>query len=431
MRTGVREFRGVWPSSPWTTPSGIFPIKSRLEVTPHLVEAFDQAPDAPGPLVWIYPFDEYHQWIRPEVGKAREVLFGDLLVRDAVNAGLPLNTVCSTGNFTANPDAVAGRILVSPVPDAGSAWETRLIEHVERGGQLFLYGSLSEANQRFLDLFALSLESEIDGEFAARVAADSFIPPPDFSDGLRFNHSSVYSAGGLRETRGKTPLLTVESEEGARTLAAEATLGEGRIVWFRGSVEHPTPDTRWLDDGHICHNDPPGRFSPARFAASLCQRFGWEFRYSCPEREILEPAMTIHQSQHRLFFCGAAKNALVEYEFRTPLGAPVMLNSDLRIKNGRAVYQFPRGWRRECRVFLKQKEDSIVSCRVLQGRMGSRFLVTGLKDAEVVLAITGGEGTTVTGPAGKPAYELEPMESQILNCVKIKDLVSGNVVIES
>jgi len=400
------------------------------EVIPHLLEGVDHRPDAPGPFVWIYPFAEYHQWVQRGEPRIKGVFCGDVLIRDAINRGFPLNTVCSTGNYVRNAGRLRERILVSPVPEPDSAWEGALLEHANRRGGLFLYGALSGSSRRLRDILGIQIADGIEGDFTLRVPDGALRPPPDFADGLGFIHRDAYGGGPLCETGGDNALLFAESEQGRRTLAAEAPVGAGTLVWYRGSVEHPNPPAPWLDDGYINLNDAPGRFSPARFAAALLQRFGWELGYHCPEREILEPALTIHVTHNGLVFAGAAQNSLVGYEFATPAGAPVLLNTDCTIADGRASYRFPRAWRGECRVLVQQKAASVVSCRELHPGKNRRLVVTGLKDAEVlVLPESGCEGELqVSGPGGKDVRDVEEGRFCGLTCFKTRQAVTGSIV---
>ena len=99
---------------------GRMPDQVPQEVIPHLADARRTAPDQAGPLVWVYPFDEYHDLVY--AGERLEEIFaGDYLIRGALNCGLPLNTVISTGNFVSAPEkALAGRVLVAPTTVTGS-----------------------------------------------------------------------------------------------------------------------------------------------------------------------------------------------------------------------------------------------------------------------------------------------------------------------
>ena len=93
--------------------------------------------DAPGPLTWVYPFREYHEMVFGASPDVPPVFFGDWFLRNAVNAGFPLNTVVSTDNFLAslkvNPSFYRDTILLTPVPASGGALERTLIERLRRG----------------------------------------------------------------------------------------------------------------------------------------------------------------------------------------------------------------------------------------------------------------------------------------------------------
>ena len=326
---------------------------------------------------------------------------------------------------------MAGRILVSPVPDADSDWEGCLLDHVEGGGRLFLYGPLGHASEALRDLLGVHLAAGITGECTLHVEEQALLPPPNFTEGMRFRHVDVYSGGELCETGGETPLVMAQRGDERRTLAAESRRGSGTVVWFRGSVEDPVPTKVFPDDGHILYNDEPGQFSVARFSAALLQRVGWTLRYDCPHREILEPIMGLHWDRNGLWFTGAAHNALVEYELGTPVGAPVLINSDLRMRSGRAVYHFPKGWRGECRVFVEQAQDAVVSCRELHPGGARRIVVTGLQDAVIRIFPEPGRepSLTVAGPTGKVTYAVETGIFEGRTCCNTRDRITGNVVI--
>lgn len=110
---------------------GQMPPETAEQIIPHLRQAQRNAPDAPGPFLWLYPFAEYHRWISQESGRIGEVFAGDHFLRDAVNNGLPLNTVMDTAECDQLPP---GRVIVSPVPEEHTPWETRLLEYLESGG---------------------------------------------------------------------------------------------------------------------------------------------------------------------------------------------------------------------------------------------------------------------------------------------------------
>ncbi len=146
---------------------GGLPDQVPNEVIPHILAGLAVAPDAPSPLVWVYPFDEFHEWARQQ-NRIDEAFFNDWFIRGAIAQGFPLNTVVSTGNFRAimssKPDVLAGSVLVSLVPEANSEVERLLLEHVAAGGQVLLYGPLAQASTALLDALHLGLAQPLSGD---------------------------------------------------------------------------------------------------------------------------------------------------------------------------------------------------------------------------------------------------------------------------
>ena len=132
-----------------------------MEVIPLLMDAFRNAPDAPGPFVWIYPFDEYSGTRTPDL-----VLNEDLFIGECVQSGFPLNTVISTGNFTAltasGKSTLDGAVLVVPVSAAegtllegastapGPRRGCSVLRLVERGGSGTLFPAGTDPDGRDL-----------------------------------------------------------------------------------------------------------------------------------------------------------------------------------------------------------------------------------------------------------------------------------------
>ena len=98
--------------------------------------------------------------LAPHPGPA-EPFFSDWFMRNAVNAGLPLNTVVSTDNFLssrqAHPEAYEDTILLTPVPAAGSPRRRRCLSTSAAVASSFLYGSVTNASKALLDLLNMKL----------------------------------------------------------------------------------------------------------------------------------------------------------------------------------------------------------------------------------------------------------------------------------
>ncbi|MDD5678371.1 MAG: hypothetical protein PHW60_10340 [Kiritimatiellae bacterium] len=372
---------------------GNMPEQVPNEVTPRLLECLNSAPDEAGPLVWVYPFDEYHAWIKPETGRIGEVMFGDLLVMDAINRGLPLNTVVSTASFVANKRRNAGfldgRVIVSPVPNAGSEWEGALFRHVEAGGKALVYGPLRNAGDRFREALGVKLAKPLDGSMRLNLDAALTGLVENFASKWNFEHQSIISGGGLEETGGKHVLASAGKDGEKRSYAIEVSLGQGRLVWLRGT---PSKFSALNFPEHIAErlNLPMETelFYPERLFSVLLDRCGWRFAFHRGDATAHEPVVAVSRHRNGFYYTGTNHHTLVEHELRAPFGAPVMNGYEAQLKDGSAFYRWPRTWRHECRVFVKQNKQSVISCREHCSHLHgiTRWItITGLEDAELAI----------------------------------------------
>ena len=113
---------------------GNMPEQVPSEVIPHILQGRRTSPDQPGLIVWVYPFDEYHDWAYKQPERIEEIYYGDWFIQQAINDGFPMNTVVSSGNFTKlmeeGKNTFDESILVSIVPDAGSEMEKQLMKFI-------------------------------------------------------------------------------------------------------------------------------------------------------------------------------------------------------------------------------------------------------------------------------------------------------------
>ena len=68
---------------------GNLPVQVPNEVIPRILEGRYNAPDAPGPFVWVYPFDEYHDWAYGDQQRLSEIFSEPDNIRVYLNAGYP------------------------------------------------------------------------------------------------------------------------------------------------------------------------------------------------------------------------------------------------------------------------------------------------------------------------------------------------------
>ena len=393
---------------------GDMPVRVPNEVIPHLLECRRTAPDQAGPLVWIYPFDEYHDHAFGAEAAVEEPWFGDWLIRGAINQGLPLNTVVSTASFAQISDsALAGRILVTPVPHAGDALDVRLRAWIAAGGKALLYGPTANASAELRALIGVDLATPISGECTISLAlADDHcdLPTP-----LRVKHRELLNCGGCREiTAGARVLATLAKGEERRAVATVNRRIEwhgGALVWVRGT------NACEYRGGHHATPDPlTDSFPVDRLLRLALAEFGWSLRAMRRTPAQGGPTVTIHRSDNGWFFAGLNRSALTGLRLRGPEGAPLLLGHEAWIEDGHALYHLPRAWRRECRTFVDQAQSGEVTC--VEGtheRMGTvrRFWIKGLKDATVTLyPETGRRAEVLLDPAG-PYIMGHPVEHQV------------------
>jgi len=375
------------------------------EVIPHIREAMRHAPDRPGPLVWIYPFDEYHDMTFGQPPRLDEPFFGDWFMRAAVNNGLPLNTVVSSRNFLSSfkkdPAVYRESILVTPVPDAGSPLATELIRFARSGGQVLLYGPLTHAGEDLLSELNVRRVAEIDGEIELITA----VPLDELTEEpyrRHINHRATMCAGGIgsvladpSDDRTHAPFRVLKN--GERRVAAVwrpvPDWNGGMLAWVRGT------NSSSFQGGHLLTPDDPAKlFHGDLLMRHMLAALGWQIRLQArgptqgnaiaPSRggylvSGASPIMAIARNDNGFFFSGCSRNTNVEIRLQAPWGAPIFTGIETRLEEGMSCYRMPRAWHRECRVFLRQENGEIFCIDRHSGEIGisRRLKISGLKDA--------------------------------------------------
>jgi len=370
------------------------------EVIPQVQDGLRHAPDQPGPLVWVYPFDEYHQMTFAEPSRTSEPFFGDWFIRSAITNGLPLNTVVSTRSLLATipqrPELYRGSILITPVPDAGSELSRVLLDYVQRQvGRVLLYGPIGQADPQLLAALGVRAAKPIAGELEVVLDAscdtlrDIAYPP-------QLLHRELMCAGGYDAVLDSTAttaanVLATVSVAGERRVAgvvqAPQTWQGGVIAWVRGTNAASYGEIDLISGrGHLPVADDPAKY----FQADLLMRFacavmGEEIGVAKRSAGQPNPITCIARHDNAFIFSGYVPDMTVGLRFRLSHGAPIFVGFDAELIDGRACYRMPRAWRRECRVFVEQA-DGVVSCYERTAEMVGlkrRLRVAGLSNATV------------------------------------------------
>lgn len=346
---------------------GRMPDTVPTQSTPHLLRAWTERPDAAGPLVWLYPFDELHDAMFSAAPAPERLFHTDWFLRDAINDGVPVNTVISTRAFAALGErasaVLGGRVLVTPAP-FDAATEALLLAWADRGGSLFIYGALDNA-PRLRERLGLAPAAPLVGRMLVSPSPTVF----DTDDSgvitaSEFDHNPIMSGGSLGEAPASSVTTTCApvgipvAQENIRALATHIeTPAGGRISWVRG----PLP-LRMVKGIQLPVPDEPGTTYPfTRLVREMLAGHGWHVSFRSVTALQRHPVLTVHRHTNAWLFSGYVPDTSVELFLRTPFGAPIFLGAETRLRNGLASHRMPRAWRHECRVFIDQA-DGVVSC---------------------------------------------------------------------
>ena len=355
---------------------GHMPDQVPQECIPHLLDAERTRPDQAGPLVWVYPFDEYHDAVYNGM-KLDEVFFGDHQIITAVNLGFPLNTIVSTANFLSAPaETFAGRILVVP-----TMVRPAVVEHIQRlvaeqGAKAVFYGPVRE--KAIADMLQMAQAEGIEGEGVLEGYG-------------KIRHQAIYSAGKLDCVLKDDAHATVLANyviDGVKQPAA--VLYGDSVVWIRGTNSF----------------DKVGRmpqFLSADYAMAeqlfidVLKHLGLQLEYEKPMPQVAPPRIGIRLHDNAFYFSVFGTNSTVRQHIRMTDGAPLFRGRDMILKDNVGIYQTEKWANLEARLFV-QGDDSVIECTewTHENRgMNRRMVIDGLKNATLVFRPTVDDSETV------------------------------------
>jgi hypothetical protein len=348
---------------------GNLPDQCPNEVVPHVLHALATGPDQPSPLVWVYPFEEYHEILDKHADRVPEPYFGDWFIRGAINNGLPLNSVVATDHFVrsraARPGLYDQSVIVTPVPDAESPLEADLLQFVQTGGGAILYGATRHAGERLRELLGVKLAKPLSGDLDIRV--DSKI------DRIRRGgyakkicHRDLLCAGGMEEaiTQGASGVTVCATVSRARETRAAALVRRdpawngGALAWVRGTSSNSLIPGQALPQP----DDSTQRFNGEILMRLMLGELGYTFGFIKASVDLRSPYNLVSRHDNGFWFSGYAPNTTVAQRLRFPQGAPLMVGLETEIAGGCATYCMPRSSHYECRVFVEQEAEGILSC---------------------------------------------------------------------
>lgn len=369
-----------------------------MEIIPHIKKAFKDAPDQPGLLTWVYPFRELHTAMAETTEHSTDAFFNDWFVRNAINQGLPLNTVLSTDDFLAMSDHAIAK-LQDTILFTSAFWlkgdqAQRIAEYVRHGGKVLLYGAVEDPI--VLELLNLRKVQGLDGDFTVHMSLpeDTITnAAPENKGALLLRHESQLSSGALCEVVRHTddPFThvhtTVRQNDQERTFALSRSLSEwngGKIGWVRGSLPFQSAGVT-----HLPIRQKQDFMDSSLIVRYLLTEFGYELFQTKHEESANQALLFVARHDNGFFFTGCKQDTSVTLQLRFPDGAPVIIGQTTLIGEGAATYALDRTFHDECRVFVKQKEASRVSSRENQPfptpkkRAIRNITVSNLRDADV------------------------------------------------
>lgn len=355
---------------------GCLPPQVPPEVIAHILPAREFVPDAPAPLVWVYPFDAYHECLGGSTPRPDLPFFGDWFARGLIAHGVPLNTVADERDARVLVESGAGlegSILVAPALRSLRV----LLDHALRGGRVLFFGPLDDLPE-LREVFGLEMGEAWEGDFLAHW---------DGAKGRSLRHMAVLSAGGWRETGGESPW--VASRDGETRVAAcfRELPGGGALGWVRGSLataEFDPTNPRPLK-GPRLRELPGDTFAFSEdVAREVLARLGVVVDF--PETGGERPLLTIHRHENAFVFSGYQSGAVTPLGIRLALGAPVFPGRVNRIENACTILDGTPWWHHVCRAFVDQQQSGNIQGRILpaiQHGTQERLLLSGLENTSV------------------------------------------------
>lgn len=357
------------------TSFGDIPEHIANECTPHFLKAYEVFPDQSSPFLWVYPFREYSDFT---CGRLSKPYFEDRFIVNALNSGFPLNTVVSTDNFIhlfeETDYSFKGVVIVTPTPDKGSEINQAIIDYAKNGGQVIVYGSLQNADEKLLDALHIKLDEPITGE----AELVSYLPTDSAACDAVPNKAlfNEYNSDG-----GVAAVLANDAAE----ILCEAKQGNDKRVFAVSVKQQSGGDLVWI---HGCLKENSSQADTAEYMRHILKRFDYHFDYTKTEPNICTPLILMSRHENAFWFSCFNKNQTVDSRIKLPLGAPILNGMETTVKDGYSIYHFPRSLHTECRVFIQQKTDGIVYCHeeAPVSYFDRRcFEVGGLKNADVYI----------------------------------------------
>ena len=372
---------------------GTMPEEVPREVCPAILSALDAAPDRPGPLVWVYPFDEYADAVAGGADALARALGEDLFLGEILQGGLPLNTVASTRVWRAlaqkacgGASSLAGVTFAIPASSLTCPGNMAALEAWEvRGAKFLIYGSLAGTPDALLQRLGLGLAEPLEGEVLVRVS--DTLPADLFTSGAIARRLVVIPSldcGGVAEASADDTdaeiLAWAETPSGERRVLASR---RGAFAFVRAAMPVASHDA--ASPGGIVHATANEVFPVERLARHVLATLSrWSLQMEAPCAATLPPHVNLSRHDGAFLFHVFAPDTTVALRVRTPYGAPLLTERESLLADGAAIWHPDKSWRVECRLFAEGQAAGTVSVKThiaaYPGYRG-RLQIMGLENA--------------------------------------------------
>ncbi len=366
---------------------GQMPEQVPDEVIPHLKEALRHAPDQAGPLVWVYPFSEYSDLVRGKDKNPGVVFNEDMFIAEALQQGLPLNTVISTDNFYKTfskcPEKFASKILIAPVTSYPA-----VKGFIASGGNVIFYGSLRNVPDDLCQLLHLNNDVAITGEAVVELYENVDQCEHDACATTTHIHD-VFNCGGacevIADSTDTNVIAEVKAGNQKRILASVRKFSKTQKVAFVRSLLPCAKDPKLEYRGFEYGKADEIFFVEKLMRYTLCE-FGWKLGFNTVDVSSHSPRICISRNDNAFYYSVFSPETGTEITTSSPYGAPILTEMQCRIESDMALWHPSKAWHKECRCFIRQKDASMVDCKIVfpaYPQYHQRREYHNLKDAEV------------------------------------------------
>ena len=386
------------------------------EIIPSMRRAMEDFPDEPGIAVWVYPYHEYNDMIEKHPELTPLLNLYDVYINEAVSQGLPLNTVISTTNFMKLKDPLkvfGSNVLIVPVALPDWKYGDKVIAYIKKGGKVIFYGNTKYASEKLRGFLNLGTAEPLEGELKPEICLRQDV----FEGGSPKRviiHRGLLSAGGVHEVLKKkdknTKIKATVAQNGKKRIYALTRKMPGWKGGMAGWIRGTLPFQSKADQVNTIGDDQFKVHNTGEWLRHMLAEFGFvigQERINVGQLEALkDPTLAfvsnqkvqmplsapvvlfISKSKGAYFLNGHKPNSTVLTNISFPDGAPVSTEREIIVENNSAKYYFDKSFHYECRVFVKQKERSIILVKQRPPRpahLHRKLDISGLKNATVTV----------------------------------------------